>query len=180
MPNPHLRRNGCTYGYGKAGDIRADYPEQDRFEYRVLSGLWLTHPTLAKIVLGTAKAITETAYGRIAEKKFDLEWAEGPASRKSLLKSFNLSGLQNMRRVINSGKANLITQDHIRTWERWVRGLDRFDDYSEEIVALIELVKAEPRKFDLDIKKNWLENPPPLVTKPPAALKAALCAVEEK
>ena len=50
MPNPHLRRNGCTYGYGKAGDIRADYPEQDRFEYRVLSGLWLTHPTLVTII----------------------------------------------------------------------------------------------------------------------------------
>lgn len=180
MPNPHLRRNGCPYHYGRAGDIRADCPEQDRFEYRVLSGLWMTHPTLARIVLGTAKAITETAYGRIAEQNFDLEWAGAPAGRKSLLRSFKLTGLQDTRRIINHAKAEMMTEDHIRTWEGWIRNLDRFDDYSEEINALIELVKVEPGKFNLDIRRNWLGDLRPLVSKPPAALKAALNAVEAK
>lgn len=180
MPNPHLRRNGCPYNYGKAGDIRADCKEQDRFEYRVLSGLWLTHPTLARIVLGVSKAITETAYGRIADQNFDLEWAAAPASRKSLLKSFKLTKLQEIKAIINNAKAELITRDHIRAWEGWIRNLDRFDDYSEEINALIELVKVEPGKFNLDIRRNWLGDLRPLVSKPPAALKAALSAVEAK
>ncbi len=140
----------------------------------------MTHPTLARIVLGTAKAITETAYGRIAEQNFDLEWAGAPAGRKSLLRSFKLTGLQDTRRIINHAKAEMITEDHIRTWEGWIRNLDRFDDYSEEINALIELVKVEPGKFNLDIRRNWLGDLRPLVSKPPAALKAALNAVEAK
>ena len=180
MPDPHFRRNGCPYNYGKAGDIRADCKEQDRFEYRVLSGLWMTHPTLARIVLGVSKAITETAYGRIADQNFDLEWAGAPASRKSLLKSFKLTRLQEIKAIINRAKGESLTQDHIRTWERCVRDLDKFDDYSEEINALIELVKVEPGKFNLDIRRNWLGDLRPLVSKPPAALKAALSAVEAK
>ena len=60
-PNPEKRRNGCGHGYGKAGtgdtensnaSIRTNYPNRDRFEYRVLSGLWLTHPILSQMVAG--------------------------------------------------------------------------------------------------------------------------------
>lgn len=179
MPNPHYRRDGCPYRYGRAGDIRADYPEQDRFEYRVLSGLWLVHPTLAKIVLGTAKAVTETAYSRIADAKFDLDWIQGPASRKSLLGSFKLKGMREIHGIINRAKAEDVTDDHIRAWERWVRSLDRFDDYAEEIEALIELVKAVPKKLNLDIRKNW-RGGTPLLRPASTKLKAALEAVEAK
>lgn len=180
MPDPHLRRNGCPYNYGKAGDIRADYKEQDRFEYRVLSGLWMTHPTLSRIVLGVAKAITETAYGRIADAHFDLDWAAAPASRKSLLKSFKIKRIQDVRSIINFGVQGSVKEDHIQAWESQIRDLDRFDEYSEEINALIELVKIEPREFNLDIRRNWLGNPHPLVTKAPMALTSALEAVEAK
>ncbi len=180
MPDPHLRRNGCPYNYGKAGDIRADYEEQDRFEYRVLSGLWMTHPTLSRIVLGVAKAITETAYGRIADTHFDLDWASAPASRKSLLRSFKLRRIQDVRSVINCAMQGSVKEDDIQAWESQIRDLDRFDDYSEEITALIELVKIEPQKYNLDIRRNWLGNHPPLVSKPPMALKSALEAVEAK
>jgi len=178
-PDPHLRRNGCPYDYGKAGDIRADYPAQDRFEYRVLSGLWMTHPTLAKIVLGVAKAITETAYSRIADSKFDLTWATAPLSRKSLLKSFKLKKIPEIRSIINFAHAAAINEDHLQAWEAQIRDLDRFDEYSAEINALIELVKVPPKKFNLDIRENW-QGQRPLVLKPPAKLKAALAAVEEK
>lgn len=180
MPNPQLRRNGCPYNYGKAGDIRVNYPQLDRFEYRVPSGLWMTHPVLAKIVLGTTKAIVETAYNRIADKKFDLEWAGASKSHNSLLRSFNLLALTKTRAIINQSKLEDITTDNINAWEKCIRALDRFEDYSEEIEAFIELVKQKEVKLDLDIRKNWLENSHKLVSRPSAKLRTALEAVEEK
>lgn len=180
-PDPHRRRNGCQYGYGKAGDIRADYPEQDRFEYRVLSGLWLIHPTLAKVVIGAAKCIVETAYGRIADQKFDLDWANKNASHKGMLESFGIKRVREINTLINKGLPTDVNTEHIKAWKRQIRSLDFFDDYVVELKALMALADAAPQEFDLDIKKNWMENVPVLPkhnTK--AALRKALEAVEEK
>lgn len=181
--NPHFRRNGCKYNYGKAGDIRADYPEQDRFEYRVLSGLWLVHPTLARTILGAAKAITESAYGRIADSNYDYEWAYAPASRKSLVKSFGIKSLTTIRNVINSAQPSLVTPDMLKVWENQIRGIDCFDEYREELEALIAITKA-PRdqvvkQIGLDIKDGWY-NKDPFLPKRSARLGTALEAVEAK
>lgn len=180
-PEPWQRRNGCKYNYGKAGDIRADYPEQDRFEYRVLSGLWLVHPTLAKIAIGTAKCVAETAYSRLAEQNFDMEWAASPASRKGLLKSFGIKGLQEIRAVINRAQPQEITRDQINIWKRWVRKLDRFDEYSPELRALIALTEENPDNIvdgiNLDVRKNWQEERV-LLPKATKKLRTALDEVE--
>ncbi|MBD3260773.1 MAG: hypothetical protein GF334_03715 [Candidatus Altiarchaeales archaeon] len=178
-PEPWHRRNGCKYNYGKAGDIRADYPERDRFEYRVLSGLWLVHPTLAKIAIGTAKCIAETAYGRIADKKFDLEWASNPISKPGMLKTFGIKGFREIRAMINRARPEEVTEDKIDVWERWVRSLDRFDDYKPEITALISLAKEDPSHIvegvSLDVRKNWQEDKKIL----PRASKQLRTALEE-
>lgn len=178
-PEPHRRRNGCQYSYGKAGDIRADYPEQDRFEYRVLSGLWLAHPTLAKIVLGAAKCVAETAYGRIADQKFDFEWAQAPISRKGLLKSFGLRGVREVEAIINKALPQEVTAERLKEWKEQIRKLDFFDDYSAELKALMALAEAGPTEFNLDIKDNWY-NEETLLPKAGARLRRTLEAVEEK
>lgn len=181
--NPHLRRNGCQYHYGKAGDIRADYPEQDRFEYRVLSGLWLVHPVLARTILGAAKAITESAYGRIADSQYDYEWACSPASKKSLIKSFGLKNLSAIRNAINGATPDLVTPDMIKAWETQLRGIDCFDEYREELEALIAITKAPreqvTKQISLDIKDTW-HNESPLLSSRSTALGTALEAVEAK
>jgi len=178
-PDPHRRRNGCQYHYGKAGDIRADYPEQDRFEYRVLSGLWLVHPTLAKIAIGAAKCITETAYGRVADKKFDYEWATAAASRTGLVKSFKLKNLREVGGIINRAKPEEVTVEMVKSWKRQLKGLDFFDEYAAELRALMALAVAAPEELNLDIRDNWY-NDQPLLSKPNATLRKALEAVEEK
>jgi hypothetical protein len=178
-PEPFRRRNGCQYGYGKAGDIRADYPEQDRFEYRVLSGLWMVHPTLAKIAIGTAKCIAETAYGRIADRKFDLEWATAPASRKGLLKTFGLKDIRGVQSIINSAQTEDVTEDRITTWKKSLKKLDFFDEYSAELKALIILAEESPTNISLDIRDNWYTGKP-LFPGSSAKLRRALEAVEEK
>ncbi len=181
-PEPHLRRNGCKYNYGKAGDIRSDYPEQNRFEYRVLSGLWLVHPTLASIVIGAAKCITETAYSRVAEQGFDPTWASNPASKKGLLKSFGITGVNEIKAVINSARGVEVTEERLTTWERNLRKLDRFDEYKPELNALIALSKEDPEvieeNINLDVKRNWQEERT-LLPRASKQLRKALDAVEE-
>jgi hypothetical protein len=178
-PDPHRRRNGCQYHYGKAGDIRADYPEQDRFEYRVLSGLWLVHPTLAKVAIGAAKCIAETAYGRIADQKFDIDWATAPASRKGLLKSFALKDIRGVQDLINRAVPAEVTDEHLKTWKRSLRKLDFFDEYSAELNALMALAEEGAAEINLDVRENW-HTGKPLFDKPAAKLRRALEAVEEK
>jgi len=181
-PEPYLRRNGCKYNYGKAGDIRSDYPEQNRFEYRVLSGLWLVHPTLASIAIGTAKCITETAYSRVAEHDFDPTWAANSASKKGLLKSFGITGVTEIRAVINNAYVTGVTEDRLATWERNLRKLDRFDEYKPELNALIALSKEDPEvieeNINLDVKRNWQEERT-LLPRASKRLRKALDAVEE-
>lgn len=182
-PNPNMRRNGCPHQYGKAGDIRADYPEEDRFEYRVLSGLWLVHPTLSRIVLGVSKCIAETAYGRIIANGKDPEYITAPGSKKGLLRSFGLRGFREKSATINSANPSRLSNDLISEWETQLRDLDRYDDYKAEITALVEIVKASPEsivpQLKLDVRDAWLNNKP-LLTEASATLRDALEAVEDK
>lgn len=58
------RRTGCKFptrgkGFGWFGEWR---PHDGRLEHRTLSGMWLMHPSLARCVIGTAKAITEEVF----------------------------------------------------------------------------------------------------------------------
>jgi len=182
-PEPYLRRNGCKYNYGKAGDIRADYPEQDRFEYRVLSGLWLTHPTLAKIALGIAKCVTEAAYTKIFEAKCDPDYIKASPSRKGLLKDLNVKRIQEIRTTINTAQPSKIKIELLKHWERQLRSLDLRNRYQEEIDALIELTYCSPEevipKLSLDLREGWLKNRPCL-PKSKSKLQKALSAVEAK
>ena len=162
-PNPNLRRHGCDFGYGTAGtgdtgDTNSSVRSHaDRFEYRVLSALWVAHPTLAKIVVGATKAITESVYAGIADKKFEYDWVDTPGFRKG----FGISGSRAILDIINRSKADSITKDHMTRWRNQIRDLERFDDYSEELNALIALVGADPsvvkKHLDLDLRQGWCE-----------------------
>jgi hypothetical protein len=182
-PEPHRRRDGCKYEYGKAGDDSRLHRHADRFEYRVLSGLWVVHPTLAKITLGAAKCIAETAYGRIADQKIDLEWVGAPASRKGLLKSFGLTNPRGTNILINKADPKGITPEIIKGWRAKIKKLDLFDDYSEELEALMALATAPSETFseglDLDLRKNWQQDQT-LLPKAKTTLRRKLEAVEEK
>ncbi len=162
-PNPSYRRHGCDYGYGTAGtgdtgDTNSSVRSHaDRFEYRVLSALWVAHPTLAKIIVGATKAITESVYTGIANKNFEYDWV-GTAP---FLRSFGISGPKAILDIINRSKATSITKDHLTRWRKQIRDLERYDDYSEELNALIALVGADPsavkKHLNLDLRKGWCE-----------------------
>lgn len=184
-PNPTYRRNGCKYGYGKAGTLDSGGSEAsirthaDRFEYRVLSGLWLTHPDLAKITLGVTKCVAEDAYARAAAMDYDPSWAMAPPSRKGLAKALKLVGTREVLALINNADPASVTADHLKVWEKQLRELDSYDDYKSEIEALIALVKHVPESFNLDLKKTWLGRTP-LLSKAPKQLQDRLEEVAGK
>lgn len=66
------RRINCKMsphaGYGFYGEWR---PCDGRLEHRTLSGMWLTHPTLSKVVLGTAKAIVREAFKHAEAHRYE-------------------------------------------------------------------------------------------------------------
>ena len=164
-PNPDFRRYGCDYGYGTAGtgdsggSASSVRSHSDRFEYRVLSALWLAHPTLAKIIVGATKAITESVYATIGSKQFEYDWV----GTTPFLKTFGIgSNTKTILDIINRSKAGNITKDHLTKWRSQIRDLERFDDYSEELNALIALVGADPthvkKHLDLDLRQGWCED----------------------
>lgn len=195
-PNPHLRRAGCGHGYGKAGIWDTDSPassiryshvneegDSDHFEYRVLSGLWLTHPTLARIVIGSSKCIAETAYERMASSKYDYDWINMPPSRNGLLKTFGIENLRRVRHTINHSSVSAISREDIDSWKGRIRELEYYKEYSREIEALISLVENWSEVIpglDLDVRRNWDEKTSLLPKTKNSELRTALAAVEER
>lgn|SRR5574338_390495 len=179
-PNANKRRNGCPHHYGSAGDIRDDYPEGNRFEYRVLSGLWLVHPALTRMAIGVAKCVAETAYNKLSEQKFDPQWALAPANRPGLLKSLGVANQRRTSTIINQATPNNLNAELIKDWEKRIRALDSYSEYAPEVEALIELVKVSPDQvvpdLRLDLRHGWHKKTP-VLPNAPVKLRSALEAL---
>lgn len=71
---PMMRLDGQERGvarrrsYGSYGDYKIDH---GRLEYRTISGEWLTHPDLARIVIGVTKAVSHAYFKMLEENDFD-------------------------------------------------------------------------------------------------------------
>ncbi len=63
------KKNGMMRrkSYGHFGDHKTDH---GRLEYRTLSGEWLTHPELTRIVIGTVKAIAHAYFRALEDGNF--------------------------------------------------------------------------------------------------------------
>ena len=191
-PNPATRRNGCPHGYGKANmwqedlpssSIRTDYPEQDRFEYRVLSGLWLTHPSLARMVLGVSKCVAESVYEKLSELDFEVKKLPITSDlSKEPYRSLGLESYPQVVRAINTANPKNLNTEMISDWQKTLRNLEHYEAYAPEVEALIEIVKISPEQvipqLSLDIKENW-EKRPPVLKKTSATLTKALEAISE-
>jgi hypothetical protein len=159
-PFAHLRRNtrhsngyGC---YGLWGDTR---PQPGRFEWRVPSGLWLSHPDFARAVLGTSKAITETCYQMMAEKRFDPKWVLARADGKGFLKQWKAIGAQRAAKIVNAADPKSVTHDMIKSAHEKMRGMDNYTKYKDEIdefIRLTRLSEKDKRCINLDIRDTWL------------------------
>jgi len=158
--------------YGAYGDYRT---EHGRLEHRTLSGMWMAHPRLALITLGTAKAIIDSFYKMLESKNYDKKYLLGDLSTGSNLFS-NCQDwtkspiLKDMGIAIKSSgemcdilnKYNIqFNKTYINKIRKILRKLPTYRKYSEYIDGLMELIslpQQEINRIDCDIKKSWVRN----------------------
>lgn len=157
-PDPHRRRNEEWNGYGKYGRWGDQRPQEGRFEWRVLSGLWLAHPTLATAILGTTKAVSEACYKSMAERGFDLDWIK---SEDGFLKYWKAGNKLAISTLVNEAIPGQVTKALANKSVRKLKELSNYKQYQSEIEEFERLVNmsVNDRKYiSLDLKQNWLND----------------------
>lgn len=158
-PLPSLRRNKKYQGYGpygRHGDFKA---KENRFEWRVLSGLWLAHPDLTYPVMGASKAVVEACYQMMSDEKFAPEWINSPVGKKGFLKKWGALKSATVAKVINEANPEAATIDLINRSAKKLRSLENYSKYKTEIEAFIKLIKLsdkDKKRINLNLKDSWL------------------------
>lgn len=166
--------NGTT-GWGWFGEWRFC---NGRLEHRSLSGMWLMHPSVAKAVLGTAKAITDAFFKYWAQHGFDGSYII-PDKYKTNKDRMNANGYSNwkyfpvckdmgatmgsteLRRALNESKGGDITKAYLRSWLDNMKKLETYTKYSKYIRGLREILKInmnELSSWDRKIQNNWCKS----------------------
>lgn len=168
-PLGKTRRTGTRMarygGYGFFGEWRMC---NGRLEHRTLSGMWLTNPSLAKAVLGTAKAITDEIFKLVEESNYNYNYI-CPISVREQIKKSSPNSLTNnesvwksnfdqwesiplsrdlqcvksseeMRRILNESKAASINKPFLDKWLRTMKSLSTYKKYQKYIDGLYEIL----------------------------------------
>jgi hypothetical protein len=174
------RRTECQIhsgggGFGWFGEWRTC---NGRLEHRSLSGMWLMHPSVAKCVIGTAKAITDAVFKYWAQNNFDLEYIipkkyQGYTRHKLNHSSFSdwnkfkvckdmstIMSSAELRDRLNHSKGGDITTKWLNSWHSKMKGLETYGKYSKYIRGLKEILRInmnEVSNWDRTIQNNWLK-----------------------
>jgi len=178
------RRTKCRMsnygGYGFFGEWR---PCEGRLEHRTLSGMWLTHPFVAKAVLGTTKAIIDEIFKLVSHNKFnpkymclsydaeggnDLEinkkmWKQGFDGWKNVKLAKDMQCISPSDKIItwlNESKPSRINTAYLKTWLNTMKGFSTYKNNSDYITGLYEILRIsakELQSYDREIRGNWLK-----------------------
>lgn len=164
-------------GYGFFGEYRTAGEGVDfRLEHRTLSGLWLMHPTVAKAVLGTTKAVIDEIWTTIINKNFDLNyvfpkkysdnamWKKGFDMWKTfpICKDFNcIASSDIIIKQLHESDPTFIDKEYLEGWLTRMRSMSVYSTYQEYIELLYEILSINSKEIqqqDRTIQKNWIEN----------------------
>ena len=160
-PEPYLRRNTEHHGYGRYGRWGDQRPQEGRFEWRVLSGLWLAHPTFAEAILTTTKAVSESCYQLMVDVNFDEKWVLAAANRKGFLKTWGAMNANEARKLINNSAPDAINATLINRAAKKLQNLENYTKYKaqiDEFLRLVRLSDKDRKTINLDMKSTWLNN----------------------
>lgn len=171
--NGTKRRTGCAMGnYGYFGEYRLC---DGRLEHRTLSGIWLSHPKLAEVVFGVAKAIIDEVYQHVAVKNFDLEYMcpsklygqnilrNGYAKWDEVPLAADLGCLRSsaeMKKLLDKSESRVVSKAFLTKWHKQMKTMSTYRKYNVYIDALLELLQRptkELQSIDTCLKSNWLE-----------------------
>ena len=175
---------GGGQGYGYFGEWRKC---DGRLEHRTLSGMWLMHPSIAKAVFGTARAIIGEAHRHIDSNNYNSDYicpggdfadfgdsrSNGGKQRKAWQNGFDgwksipllqemgcVRSSNEMNRLLNTCAATSINTTYLKKWFSTLRNFSTFKDNEECIRALMEILSVpvkEIQAFDKQLQNNWLE-----------------------
>lgn len=172
-----INRRNC---YGSFGDYRT---EHGRLECRTLSGYWLTHPKLAKAVMGSVKAVSD-AFFKIAEENdyknslfltAGMERARDTQSNAFRFWAEDFNGWSELEitkalkttkpssrmiSILNQGNITFNRQFSEGLKEKF-RSLPTYREYSKYIDMFVETVSlpsSELSKIDRNLKHTWIDN----------------------
>lgn len=161
-----------TFGY--FGELRHD---NQRLEYRSLSGTWLTHPELTEAVIGTVKAIVNETYNHMMNNKINSAYV----MKQNVNNYYNIynndfdswsdigltkdmgciCSTSNLRTKIDKPCTDDMTIDNIKKWYLRMKKLSTYDEYAKNIDTLYNILLIPLsifNKFDKNLQHNWLEN----------------------
>jgi hypothetical protein len=175
---PTISRRGR---YGKYGTYRT---EHGRLEYRTPGGEWLTHPALARMFIGSAKAVTHAFFQAMDEADYDESLIIPPEfkddlyndqiramiyspadendvwKRIELAKQFGaIADNDVMLNRLHNAEISFNAQ-YLNKWRSRLRNLPTYGEYADYIdgfVDLISLPRVELDKRDRELKSTWLE-----------------------
>lgn len=158
-PLPGERRT--KMGYGKFGDIRFDQYNLYKFEWRVPSGVWMIHKDIARVVVGTTKAITEEAWKRFEESNYNHNYMLHVSDDNNILRSFSCEDSEIVRNLINKASAKEVSIALVHSIHNKLKRMSNYHRYKEIIDDFIKICcKDPPTENSLNLKPSWLENKP--------------------
>ena len=173
------RRTKCQMsmggsGWGYFGEWRTC---NGRLEHRTLSGMWLMHPSVAKCVIGTTKAVTDEVFKLWANNKFAYDYVVPAKHTKQPYRDMNKDSFaswkdfsvckdmratmssKELRQILNLSKGSDISKNWLDKWHAKMAGLSTYQKYSDCIDGLREILKIsmpELSKWDRKIQNSWL------------------------
>ena len=164
------RRRG---GYGTVSDLRV---KRGRLEFRTLSGAWLSHPFLAKAVIGTTKAITHAFFSALDSSNKDRERLIHRNTYEQqnawLQDSMNWSDLDSLKELDALSKWVVIgsalhdgdisfDKAYFVNLRRRLKRLPTYREHSKYIDKFLAIVKLPDEVLDkqsTDVRAGWTKN----------------------
>ncbi len=185
--NGQRRRTNCQvcitghHGYGFFGEMRIPH---GRLEHRTLSGMWLAHPSIAKAVFGTAKAIVDEVFKLVSSRNFDTKYMclyakDNESGNDKIIKhmykaDFNgwkdvplakdvncIKSSDEMIKILNDSNPSYVSSTYLKSWLSRMKDFSTYKKNSKYIRGLYEILSIsakELQSWDREIQENWLKN----------------------
>lgn len=161
-------------GFGYFGEYRLC---GGRLEHRTLSGMWLLHPSVARAVFGTAKAIIDEVFKLVSDRKYSKKymclfpessrntrhmWKKGYDGWKKigLLRDMQCVATSDlMIDTLHKSSPSSINSVYLNKWLSKMKSFSTFRRHSQYIYGLHEILKISTSNlqgWDREIQKNWI------------------------
>jgi len=129
--------------------------EHGKFEWRTLSGTWLSSPELAEAVLGVSKVVVQEIYERFADRDNDVKWAISGKGEGNLVSEFCRMTHEEVVKILDRGDAKAVTDNLISDTVGTIRGFTVADRYSRNIDAWENFLSRPSTLTGIELKKAW-------------------------